>query len=227
MVQLAKVSVVIPVDQTDEYLTDAIESVVRQSTPPAEVIVVGEGLDIASEALRPFGESVRAIRSKQSGIWGSCNLGITLSHGEYLAFLGPNDVWVADKLESQLAMLAAKPSIDVLLGHSSPLGTERTERDTGEREARGPSLRAGTMLLHRQAFVRVGYFATERESGSFGDWLTRARAIGLNIDVAPGTVLLKRKVLETVGAPDSDGVESASAAPISSADRESDALGGE
>ena len=175
MVQPERVSVVIPVDQTGEYLTDAIESVVRQSTPPAEVIVVGEGLDLARETLRRFGESVRTIRSKQSGIWGSCNLGITLSHGDYLGFLGPNDVWVVDKLENQLAMLAARPSIDVLLGHSSPLETDPTERNTGEGESDGPSLRVGTMLLHRQAFVRVGYFATESEPGPFGDWLTRAR----------------------------------------------------
>lgn len=99
------VSVVIPTYNSAHYIQEAIDSVLRQTYLPVEIIVVDDGsTDDAREVLKDFIESkkISYILKKNGGPASARNLGIQHSNGEFVAFLDADDIWESDKLEKQM-----------------------------------------------------------------------------------------------------------------------------
>ena len=93
----------IPAFDAERYLGDAIESILRQTCPPVELIVVDDGSsDRTPEIALSFGDSVRCVRQPHSGIGAALNRGIAMAHGALLAFLDADDLWTENKLALQL-----------------------------------------------------------------------------------------------------------------------------
>src|ERR687898_3616338 len=103
------VSVVIPCYNQARFLGEAIESVLAQSYPHFEVIVVDDGsTDNTSEVAASYA-GVRYIRQENQGLAGARNAGIRRSRGSYLVFLDADDRLLADALEAGLASLEEHP----------------------------------------------------------------------------------------------------------------------
>ena len=103
---VASVSVVVPAYNAAAYLHETLASVFAQTTPPAEVIVVDDGsTDDTAEIARAHGVTV--ISRPNGGISSARNTGIRAARSEYVALLDADDVWLPEKLEVQLAALAA------------------------------------------------------------------------------------------------------------------------
>jgi glycosyltransferase involved in cell wall biosynthesis len=97
------VSVVIPVHNGERYLAEAIKSVLAQSAPALECIVVDDGSDDGTAAIaRGFGDAVRYVRWARAGVSAARNLGTRLARGELVAFLDHDDTWLPGKLARQL-----------------------------------------------------------------------------------------------------------------------------
>jgi glycosyltransferase involved in cell wall biosynthesis len=104
------VSVVIPTYNRRDLVRDAIESVLGQSDPPYEVIVVDDGsADDTASVVRGFGEKVRYERIARGGVSAARNVGVVLSRGNWIAFLDSDDLWLPDKLSIQMRFLADRP----------------------------------------------------------------------------------------------------------------------
>jgi glycosyltransferase involved in cell wall biosynthesis len=89
--------------------------VLAQTLPPLEVIVVDDGSTDATPAvLAAYGDRIRVIRQKNSGVAVARNAGIAAARGEYLAFLDSDDVWFPQKLERQMPRFAADPSLGLV-----------------------------------------------------------------------------------------------------------------
>ena len=102
------VSVVIPVHNGERYLAEAIESVLEQSHPALECIVVDDGsTDSTAAVAGRYGDRVRFAERAHAGVSAARNLGTSLARGELVAFLDHDDSWLADKLERQLALVAS------------------------------------------------------------------------------------------------------------------------
>jgi len=102
----ASVSVVIPAYNAAPHLAATLESVYRQTVRPAEVIVVDDGsADATAEIARSFGARVISLANK--GPSAARNAGVQEASGEFVAYLDADDIWVAEKLATQLAALAA------------------------------------------------------------------------------------------------------------------------
>ncbi|MBQ8617805.1 MAG: glycosyltransferase family 2 protein [Clostridia bacterium] len=106
-----KVSVILPVYNAASYLQETIKSVLIQSYENFELIIIDDcskdnSLQIAQEnACKDCRIKVLA-NTENKGVSLSRNRGIRESSGDYIAFLDSDDIWVNDKLERQLALLA-------------------------------------------------------------------------------------------------------------------------
>lgn len=107
------VSVVIPSYNSATVLPDAIDSVLNQTRPADEIIVVDDGSqDETEKVCRNYGHRVRYLRQENQGASTARNSGIEAAEGRWLAFLDADDIWDHEKLEIQLSALEQNPEAD-------------------------------------------------------------------------------------------------------------------
>lgn len=98
------VSVVIPNFNYGAYIQDCIDSVLNQSYPQIEIIVVDDGsTDDSVNLVEKYGLSVKLIRIENSGVSAARNYGMRIAKGDFLCFLDSDDTWESDKISLQLS----------------------------------------------------------------------------------------------------------------------------
>ena len=101
-----KVSVVIPTYNRVPYLGRAITSVLKQSYPVNEIIVIDNGsTDQTLSFIKKKFTSIRVIIEKKRGVSFARNLGIKNCKHNWIAFLDSDDEWITDKIEKQFILL--------------------------------------------------------------------------------------------------------------------------
>lgn len=111
------ISVVIPCYNQGHYLGEAIQSVLAQTYPHFEIIVVDDGsIDNTPEIASSY-SSVRYIRQKNKGVSSARNIGIGISKGDYVIFLDADDRLLPRAMEVGLAELHANPESVFVSGH--------------------------------------------------------------------------------------------------------------
>jgi glycosyltransferase involved in cell wall biosynthesis len=113
------VSVLIPCYNQAHFLSEAIESVLAQTYPHFEVIVVDDGsTDNTSEVAGRYPEKkVRLIRQDNRGLSRARNRGLSESEGEYVVFLDSDDRLLPGALEVGLEHLHSHPECAFVSGH--------------------------------------------------------------------------------------------------------------
>ncbi len=100
---LPLVSTIIPFYKNKNWLKEAIESVLNQTYENIEVILVNDGSDEDIEdILNMYNEKVIYIYQDNKGAASARNLGIEKASGEYIAFLDSDDIWLENKVETQI-----------------------------------------------------------------------------------------------------------------------------
>lgn len=192
------ISVIIPVYNAGRYLVEAIESVLAQTRPPDEIIVVDDGsTDESPRIVQNFTKPVLYRHQSHNGAGPARNLGVAQAKGEWLAFLDADDLWLPDKLARQIALVKSEPDLEMVFG-----GVEQfVSPDLDEAKCaclRGMPpdvkvyLTAGTLLIRRAAFERVGYFSTALRIGEFIDWYARAKELKLKSGMVHAVVMRRR-----------------------------------
>ena len=101
-----KISVVIPTYNRLTYLSRAITSVLKQSYPVNEIIVVDNGsTDQTLSFIKKNFTRIRVITEKKRGVSFARNLGIKNCKYNWIAFLDSDDEWKTDKIEKQFVLL--------------------------------------------------------------------------------------------------------------------------
>jgi glycosyltransferase involved in cell wall biosynthesis len=109
------VSVIIPTYNRASLVAEAIESALRQTRPPREIIVVDDGsVDDTRQVLASFGDQITAIHQDNKGVGGARNRALEVAQGRYLAFLDSDDLWMERKLEWQVAIMEQFPNLGFL-----------------------------------------------------------------------------------------------------------------
>jgi glycosyltransferase involved in cell wall biosynthesis len=115
---MSVVSVVIPYYNREEWLRPAVESVLGQTFPDFEIIVVDDGSEEVPRFLEGGGDPrIRYVRQEHRGASAARNHGIRLARGKYIAFLDADDIFLSEKLEVQVGRMEARS--DVPLSHTS------------------------------------------------------------------------------------------------------------
>lgn len=107
-----KISVVVPVYNTEAYLSECLESVARQTHRNIEVLLVDDGSTDGSPGIcREFvkrDERFRYLRQENAGQSAARNRGIREASGAFLAFIDSDDWWDEDILEVLFNALVSK-----------------------------------------------------------------------------------------------------------------------
>lgn len=112
------VSVIIPAYRAAETIARALDSVLAQTHPAHEVIVVDDGSpDHLAEVVSRYAVPVRLIRQANANAAAARNAGIEQATGQWLAFLDADDFWDPHKLQTQLEALSRHPELDVVASH--------------------------------------------------------------------------------------------------------------
>lgn len=115
MKQNPLVSVIIPVYNGSRYIASAIESVFSQSYQNIEIIVVNDGSrDDTYEKIKPYLDRLKYIYQKNCGASAARNKGIMNSAGEYVAFLDHDDIWLPEKIKTQIKYMSEHPEIGMV-----------------------------------------------------------------------------------------------------------------
>ena len=104
-----KISVVIPTYNRENTIIACVQSVLSQSYPVSEIIIVDDhSTDGTLNRLNGFNENTIIIilqTEKQSGAQFARNIGIKASKSDWIAFLDSDDEWLSNKIEKQISVL--------------------------------------------------------------------------------------------------------------------------
>ncbi|HEB95945.1 MAG TPA: glycosyltransferase [Sedimenticola thiotaurini] len=163
------VSVVIPTCDRAEVLPRALDSVLAQTRPPLEIVVVDDGSsDGTPTLLRRAYPGVRLLRQRNRGVSSARNRGIRAARGDWIALLDSDDEWLPHKLERQLALLAQRPGIRLCHGEEIWIRDGRRV-NPGRRHAKSGGhifdrclelcvISPSAALIHRTLLQEVGTF---------------------------------------------------------------------
>lgn len=109
------VSAVIPTYNRAYIVGRAIESVLRQTYQPVEVVVVDDGsTDDTRQLVESFGEPVRYLYKPNGGVTAARNFGLRHIRGEFVGLLDSDDEWFPWKVEAQVRLLRAFPELGMV-----------------------------------------------------------------------------------------------------------------
>ncbi len=187
------VSAVVGAYQAERFIGETLESILGQTRPPDEVIVVDDGsTDGTARVLERFGERIRVVRQANSGCAAAFNTAFREARGDYVAECGADDIWEPDKLERQVRALEAHPEIDIVFcaarvfGHMEGKWGMPTAEDPSvgimDRRRFGRTLyRANpvcpsTTLVRRRLYEQLGAFAEDIATEDYDYWMRAQRA---------------------------------------------------
>ena len=107
---VARITVIIPTYNCERYIGETVESVLAQTYPIHEVIVVDDGSTDATErVLASYGSRIRYIRQANAGPPVARNTGLERATGDLIALLDSDDLWTPTKIERQVEYLCRHP----------------------------------------------------------------------------------------------------------------------
>ncbi len=197
--RVPRISCIIPTFNTAPFLGEAIESVLEQTYPLLEILVVDDGsTDRTVDVVRSFGTRLAYLARPHLGASAAMNAGIRAACGAYIAFLDADDLWHREKLSRQMDWLAQRSEVDLCFTQYrnfwvSELAEEERlyERSLLARPTSGWSV--STLLTRREIFERFGFFEESVEEKHLQlIWALRAAQQGAVVDVIPEVLMDRR-----------------------------------
>ncbi len=119
------VSVIIPFYNAEKYITQSIESVLNQTHPDWELILINDGsTDNSKNIVKQYLNEAKLKYFEQinKGQASARNLGVKNASGELIAFLDADDIWMPNKLETQIPLLT--DSVDLVFSNAQIIDQE-------------------------------------------------------------------------------------------------------
>lgn len=173
-----RVAAVIPTYNRAHLIRRSIKSVLSQTRPVDEVIVVDDGsIDSTRDVVSEFGERVHYIYQENRGVTAARNRGVAASTSDWIAFLDSDDEWASNKIERQCEELRKTP--DAVLCYCSIMVISNDKRKVAHCppvDRLWPGIRLKNMfapssvMLSKEAFNEVGGFDPRLRGPDCEDW---------------------------------------------------------
>ena len=182
---LSRVSVIIPTYNRAELLRLAVESVLAQTYPNIEIIVVDDGsTDDTATVMEQYADRIIYIAQENQGPNKAIEAGFRVASGEYVNSLDHDDLMMPTKIERQVQVLDSMPEIDLV-----HCGYFEIDKDGNVLEKRCPlpegsleelacwdPIWSGGPLIRRQRVDDVSLFDGQEPICDWDVWLSYARA---------------------------------------------------
>lgn len=114
-----KISAVVPTYNNAEYIADAINSILTQTHPVDEIIIIDDGSTDNTEAIidaitKKTAHKITYIKQENQGPSSARNRGVEAANGDWLAFLDADDIWTPDKIALQVEALEREPLLKLI-----------------------------------------------------------------------------------------------------------------
>lgn len=190
------VSCVVPAFNAARYIGETLDSVLAQTSPPDEVIVVDDGsTDGTLSVVERFGSAVRLLRRERGGAAAARNSGIEAAVGRFIALVDSDDLWHPEKIERQLGRFRQRPDLEISVTRFEDFWSPEAESRPVRRRTEGrptPGYAIPTMLARKSVFDRVGPYDARRRVGENVDWWLRAAKAEVIVDLLPDVLVFRR-----------------------------------
>lgn len=180
------ISVIIPVYNGASYLRKAIESILNQSYPSIEIIVVDDGsTDNSSEILRSFVPEIQYYYQKNAGVGAARNFGVRVAKGDFISFLDQDDRLPDNKFDLLMDEFNRSDAL-VIMGNTQFVFESQSARK------RWPAIPPDGIIFHyllgaglfrKEIFdaASIGLFIPEIAPSEDTEWFNRLKRSGLAI----------------------------------------------
>lgn len=197
------VSVIIPTFNRAGWLSESIDSVLSQTYPNLELIVVDDGsTDHTAEVVQAFrSDRLTYLRQANRGVSAARNSGVAASQEAWVAFLDSDDLWQPSKVAAQMALFQSQPEVEVCytdeiwIRHGVRVNPKRIhQKHTGwlfEPSLPRCIISPSSIMMRRALWTRLGGFDERLPACEDYDlWLRMT--VRVPVTLVPDALIVKR-----------------------------------
>jgi glycosyltransferase involved in cell wall biosynthesis len=189
-------SVIIPAYNAEKTLETALNSILDQTYPVNEIIVVNNNsTDKTTEIAKKFGDKLILVNCYDQGVSNARNLGVSLSTSNYIAFLDADDTWHPEKLSKQIRAIQKNTKELCVYGTYADFFVGKKKvghsiRSIDDVSAKKNFIESGhlpcilsTWIINRHQFLQTGGFVSDYDTAEDFEFLCRLVASGFNFSI--------------------------------------------
>ncbi|MCX5774593.1 MAG: glycosyltransferase family 2 protein [Fusobacteria bacterium] len=184
------VSIIMPAFNVEKYIAESIESVLIQTYPHWELIIVDDcSYDLTYKIASEYASKDNRIKvikqTRNGGVVKARNRAVKEAKGRYIAMLDSDDIWYADKLDSQLLVLKDKECAIVYSSYHKidENGELLSLVSVPEEVTYATLLKSNYMgcltVIYDVEKLQKRYFKPMKMSEDYGLWLDILKAVGI------------------------------------------------
>jgi glycosyltransferase involved in cell wall biosynthesis len=192
------ISCIIAVYNGERFIKEALDSILEQSYPSLEVIVVDDGsTDKTRDLVTGYGARVVYVWQENSGPGAARNRGLDSATGEFVAFLDADDLWHPEKLMIQMSRFEERPELELCVAHAQNFWAQELEEEQEQFEGHRlskptPCYLTQAILARKNLFDKLGYFNTRFRHVHDSEWFVRASDQGIVTELLPDVLVYRR-----------------------------------
>jgi len=195
-----RISVVIPIYNRQDLLSRAIDSVLQQTRPADEIIVVNDGsTDGTSKALRQYGNQIKILNQTNQGVSAARNAGIRNAIGNWIALLDSDDAWLPEKLQQAENFIHKNPETQIFQSEELWVRNGRRVNPKNKHKKIGGDIFSASLplcivspsavLIHKPLLDEMGLFDESFPVCEDYDlWLRISQRFPFGLDPFPGII---------------------------------------
>jgi glycosyltransferase involved in cell wall biosynthesis len=194
----ASISCIVPVYNGARFLAEALDSILAQTVPPGEIVVVDDGsTDATAEVAKSYGPRVRYTWQANAGPASARNRGIGSTSGDFVAFLDADDRWHPEKTARQMAAFEANPAADICITYLQNFWVEELAQEREKMRDHAfakpmPGYVLQCLLARRRVFDAIGRLDEAKRLGEDQDWYLRADRAGIVKEIVKEPLVFRR-----------------------------------
>ena len=192
------ISCIIAVFNGEQFLREALDSILAQTYHPLEILVVDDGsTDRTPEIVSEYADTVCYLQQSNAGPGAARNTGLRHAKGEFIAFLDADDLWHKDKLARQISCFKAHTELEICVTHAQnfwvPELKEEEKRFQNHRLSKPvPAYITQTLLARRDVFEKLGFFNASFRHVHDSEWFFRAKEQGVVSELLSDVLVFRR-----------------------------------